>query len=107
MGPVEIVDTVDIVLDLDSLTKFTIGHTAGEVNDQITNADQIVRLGLGKRVRSFPSRGKELFKAVSEVYSDGAYKERANAVKEVISKQNGWDDVIGRIEALFEKEQLI
>lgn len=73
------------------------------VNDQITNANQIVRLGLGKRVRSFPSRGKELFKAVCEVYSDGAYKERANAVKEVISKQNGWDDVIGRIEALFYK----
>ena len=42
-GPVEIVDTVDIVLDLDSLTKFTIGHTAGEVNDQITK-DGFIRV---------------------------------------------------------------
>ena len=42
-GPVEIVDTVDIVLDLDSLTKFTVGHTAGEVNDQITK-DGFIRV---------------------------------------------------------------
>ncbi|MBP5774820.1 MAG: hypothetical protein J6W36_03910 [Clostridiales bacterium] len=71
------------------------------INDQITNAEQIVRLGLGKRVRSFPSRGKELFNAVSEVYNDGSYRERANAMKAGISNQTGWDDVIGRIESLF------
>ena len=42
-GPVETVDTVDIVLDLDSLTKFTVGHTAGEVYEQITK-DGFIRV---------------------------------------------------------------
>ena len=32
------------------------------LNDQITNAKRIVELGLGKKVRSFPSRGKSCTK---------------------------------------------
>ena len=64
------------------------------INDQITNADQIVRLGLGKRVRSFPSSGKELLKAVREVYNDRSYKEKTLEMKSCIQKQICWDEVI-------------
>ena len=70
------------------------------INDQITNADQIVRLGLGRRVRSFPSSGKELLRAVRDVYSDRSYKERASLIRSHIQAQAGWDEVIKRIESL-------
>ena len=68
------------------------------INDQITNAEQIVKLGLGKRVRSFPSRGKELLKAVRDVYNDGSYKERACMMRAGIEDQISWDEIIQRIE---------
>lgn len=70
------------------------------INDQITNAEQIVNLGFGKRVRSFPSSGKELLNTAREIYEDKSYKERANAMKLQIQQQISWDEVIKRIELL-------
>ncbi len=70
------------------------------LNDQITNAERIVKLGLGKKVRSFPSSGKELFRAVSEVYADKEIKRRVRRMQSAIRSQISWDTVIERIEGL-------
>jgi MGT family glycosyltransferase len=70
------------------------------LNDQIPNGRRIAELGLGKRVRSFPSRGRELYRAVCEVYADPRYRERARAMGETLRARTDWDAVIGRIEAL-------
>lgn len=70
------------------------------MNDQITNGRRIAELGLGKKVRSFPSRGKELYQAVMDVYSDGRYKKRASEFSAAVRRQTDWDGVISRIEAL-------
>ena len=70
------------------------------MNDQITNGRRVAELGLGKRVRSFPSRGKKLYQAVMEVYSDGGYKKKAAAFSAAIRQQADWNSVISRIEAL-------
>ena len=67
------------------------------VNDQITNAERITALGLGKRVRSFPSSGRELYQAVREVYERPEYKRSAVRMQEEIDRQASWDQVIGRI----------
>ena len=70
------------------------------VNDQITNARRITELGLGKRVRSFPSRGKELYRAVCEVAGDGEIKRNVLAMRDAVRTQTDPDAVITRIEAL-------
>ncbi len=71
------------------------------INDQVTNANQIVRLGLGKKVRSFPSRGKELLMAVDDVYRNRSYKDRAEEMRTGIQEQVEWDEIIKRIESLI------
>ena len=70
------------------------------INDQITNARRVVELGLGKRVRSFPSRGKELYQAVWDVYTDAQIKRNAEAMSTAVRQQADWDSVISRIEQL-------
>lgn len=70
------------------------------LNDQLTNAQRIAEMGLGKRVRSFPSRGKELYAAVKAVYSDKKYKQNALKMQAAIKNQPDWDSVIARIEML-------
>ena len=72
------------------------------LNDQLTNARRIVDLGLGKRVRSFPSRGKELYRAVCEVYEDAQIKQNVAGISDELRRQADWDGVIARIEALCE-----
>ena len=70
------------------------------INDQITNAKRITALGLGRRVRSFPSRGSELYRAVCDVYADKEYKSRAMKMRGLIKRQMSWDEVISKLEGL-------
>lgn len=75
------------------------------LNDQPANAKRVVELGLGKRVRSFPSRGKELFQAVCDVYRDEEIKENVQKVQESLREQLSWDSIISRIEAMVEEKK--
>lgn len=68
------------------------------INDQLNNAKQLVKMGLGKRVRSFPSSGKEIYKAVQAVYNSADMKEKAVTIKNEMAKQPTWDYVIEKIE---------
>lgn len=70
------------------------------LNDQITNAKRIVELGIGKRVHSFPSRGKELYETVQSVYADRSIKRNIMQLQNAIRNQITWDTVIERIENL-------
>ena len=70
------------------------------LNDQITNAQRLTELGLGRRVRSFPSRGKELYQAVCAVCSDQQIRENASRFSRMVRQQTDWDSVLSRIEAL-------
>ena len=73
------------------------------LNDQIYNAEQIVRIGVGKKVRSFPSRGKELYQTVLEVYQSESIKNNVKKMQEELRKQPTWDEIIGKIEKLTRK----
>lgn len=70
------------------------------LNDQLENGRQIAALGLGKRVRSFPSRGKELYRAVWDVFLDPHFKQNVQTMQAQIRQQQNWDTLIARIEAL-------
>lgn len=72
------------------------------LNDQLSNADRLVELGLAKRVRSFPYRGKELYETVRAVYESAAIRENVNQMKEQLRAQTDWDTILRRIEALTE-----
>ena len=70
------------------------------INDQVTNARQIVEKGLGRRVRSFPSSGRELLRAAREVYAAPGYKDQAEEMRIRIKQQVSLEEVVGRIESL-------
>lgn len=70
------------------------------INDQINNAKRIVELGLGKKVRSFPCNGNELYLAVKEVYHRKDIRQNALEMKEKMMEQPTWDDIAGRIEEI-------
>lgn len=76
------------------------------MNDQITNAGRIVQLGMGKRVRSVPSNGREMYEAVKAVYTDDSFKQNAVKMQNVIRSQISWDSVIGRIEQLTDNNNI-
>ncbi len=71
------------------------------INDQISNARQIVGLGIGKRVRSFPSSGRQLYKTVKDVYNDKHIRKRSMEVKNLLKKETNLEEVVGRIEKLY------
>lgn len=73
------------------------------LNDQLENAKQIVTLGLGKKVRSFPSQGKELYQTVWEVYRDEKIKKNIKEMQKKLKDQADWDIIITKIEEIANK----
>jgi len=70
------------------------------VNDQISNAKKIVELGIGKRVRSFPSSGRQLYETVKAVITDTDMSNRSKAIQNTLSKETSLDEVIERMEKI-------
>ena len=70
------------------------------VNDQTENAKRIVALGIGRRVRSFPSRGKELYTTVCDVYADVQIRSRIMELSQQIRNSENWEVIFSRIEQL-------
>lgn len=70
------------------------------INDQPGNARMLEKLGLARRVRSFPSRGKELLCAVNAVLHDETMKQKAIEMKETLQRSSAMEDIIRHIEAL-------
>jgi len=71
------------------------------INDQISNAKRIVELEIGKRVRSFPSRGRQLYETVKNVYSDKHIQNRSTEVEGLLKRETTLEEVISRIENLL------
>jgi len=72
------------------------------INDQVSSAKRVVELGIGKRVRSFPSSGRQLFRTVMDVCHDEQMKQKINAIKEMVIKETHLNDVVGSIEELMQ-----
>lgn len=70
------------------------------LNDQLTNAKQIVKCGLGVQTRSFPYSGRKMLEAVRKVYSDGKYKDNAEKMMRTIRAQTDMKKIIKKIEEL-------
>ena len=68
------------------------------VNDQTENARRITELGIGKRVRSFPSRGKELYRAVLDVYRDDTYRKKVTELSCRVRSSESWEAAVSAIE---------
>ena len=71
------------------------------INDQIANAKRLLELGIGKRVRSFPSRGKELLDAVNAVYGDAKMRNRSKVIQKLLEKDSSFEEAVIRIEQLL------
>lgn len=68
------------------------------INDQISNATRIEEMGLGIRVRSFPSRGKELLAAAEQICFDEKIRENCVRARQTCSS-DCFTGVVDRIEA--------
>jgi len=71
------------------------------INDQISNSKRIVELEIGKRVRSFPSNGRELYKTVKGVWSDEHIRSRSMEVQNLLKRETTLKEVVSRIEKLL------
>jgi UDP:flavonoid glycosyltransferase YjiC (YdhE family) len=70
------------------------------VNDQLANAQRIVELGIGKRIRSFPSSSKQMYKVAKEIVSDNQIK----AKYDIFSKQmnnDSFNEIVNEIEKIL------
>jgi len=74
------------------------------INDQISNAKRIVELEIGKRVRSFPSSGRQLYKTVNDVCRDNHIKNRSTEVRSLLKREATLEEVIRRIEEILNPE---
>lgn len=70
------------------------------VNDQIENARQIERLKIGKRIRTFATRPKEIVNAVEEVLNNTIYKSNICKLKEEVQRASDWNALVSQIERL-------
>jgi MGT family glycosyltransferase len=71
------------------------------VNDQLENAKRIVSLGIGKRVRTFPSSGWQLYRTVKAVYKDEQMLRKCAALQDQVSKESSLSHIVERIERLL------
>ena len=72
------------------------------INDQVTNANQLVNLGIAKRIHSFIQNTNEIYESVMEVADSKVMKEKAMKMKNAIDIDNQmtWESIIKQIEAL-------
>lgn len=70
------------------------------INDQIANAERVVQMGIGKRVRSFPSRGRELYHTTMEILRDKEMQKKSKEVQKMVKKENAFEAVIERIQEI-------
>lgn len=70
------------------------------INDQIANAERVVQMGIGKRVRSFPSRGRELCHTTMEILRDKEMQKKSKEVQKMVKKENAFEAVIERIQEI-------
>ena len=71
------------------------------MNDQLSNARRIVELGIGKRVRSFPSSGRQIYHTVKDVYADEHMRKRSVELRNLLKKETTLDEVVIRVESLL------
>ncbi|MDF2671961.1 MAG: glycosyltransferase [Clostridiales bacterium] len=71
------------------------------INDQISNANRVVELGIGKKVRSFPSSGRELYATCQSVIRDEKIKERCYELQMELKKDENFEKIIIEIEKLL------
>ena len=71
------------------------------VNDQASNAKRIVELGIGKKVRSFPSSGKQLYNTVKSVYEDKEIRKRCAEIQGKLKGETTLKESVDRIEELI------
>lgn len=70
------------------------------INDQLTNAKQLVKLGIAKRIHSFFQSSNEIYDSVMEVASSREMKDKAIEIKNSIDNQIGIESIIKKIEEL-------
>ena len=73
------------------------------INDQVSNAKRVVALGIGKRVRSFPSRGRQLYKTVKNVYDNDHIRNRSAEVMRLLKDDKTLEEALYKIERLLVK----
>ncbi|MDD4074727.1 MAG: glycosyltransferase [Eubacteriales bacterium] len=70
------------------------------INDQISNARRITEMGLGVRVRSFPTSAKALYAAVERVSRDAEIKDNCLRARRALDP-NCFYAAVDRVEALL------
>jgi len=71
------------------------------INDQISNAKRIAELEIGKKVRSFPSSGRQLYKTVKDVCNDAHIRKRSAEVQNLLKNEATLEEAVSQIEKIL------
>lgn len=71
------------------------------INDQISNAKRIAALKIGKKVRSFPSSGREIYNTVKDVCDDTHIRKCSAEVQTLLKNETTLEEVVRRIEGIL------
>lgn len=70
------------------------------INDQIENAERVVQMGIGKRVRSFLSSGREIYHTTMEILHDKEMQQKSKEIQKMVKNEDSLEVVVERIQAL-------
>ena len=73
------------------------------LNDQPINAEQVKRLGIGRRLRAFPLSAKRLYREAISVLRDQEIKIKAAQMRQQLRKDVGIAGAADRIEDYFSR----
>jgi len=97
---IEVLKHVDVFLTHCGMNSVNVAMNCGApmvampfVNDQVSNAKQILELNIGKRVRSFPSSGRQLYKTVKEVCEDKQIQNQSKKIQDLLKNETSMDEV--------------
>lgn len=75
------------------------------INDQTANGKEIVKLGIGKRIRAFLSSDRDLYQAVCMVLRDKQIRSRSREIQILLKKERSLDEIVRRVETLINRRE--
>ncbi len=68
------------------------------INDQIANAKRIAELGIGMRMRAFPTTADKLYRNALQLLNNAEIKKNTSCIKERIAGENEFSDIVDKVE---------
>ena len=70
------------------------------INDQLANGRRIVEMGIGKRIRSFPSSSRQMYRVAKEIIADHSIQEKYEEISAKL-QMDSFTAIVNKVETLI------